>query len=135
MTMLPAPESNRPPEGVYSIRLNQEPKLEDFPYKRKDGTSCMSKKIILYYEATGEAGIFLAVDSLLPWDQRYLDLLAALNVEHGRDIRMAGMTFAADIIHVADKHDATKVYPRLANIRPDTNQEIPVFEDEDKIPF
>ena len=137
MTVLPAPESNRPPEGIYEVYLNREPDVEPFPYTRKDGTHHTSKKLILFVEVTGEAGTFSIVDSFLPWDQRYLDLLAALNVEHGREIRMTGMTFTADITYAADKHDASKSYPRLTKIRPslgDDSADYPAA-DGDGIPF
>lgn len=104
------------PIGHYSFRLNREPELKSFPYKDKDGNAKSGRKIVIYAIGLNETGEFPVVDAIVAWEPRYADLCKALGVEHGRDVVMAGSRFEADIVHEADKVDATKSYPRLTNI-------------------
>lgn len=135
MTMWPESENKRIPEGHYSFKINKEPDLKSFTYTDKNGNEREGRKLILYAVGLNDTGQYQVSDGFLPWEPRYDDLCKALNVEHGRDISVAGTLFEADVVHQADKKDPTKAYPRLINIRglgdaPSAN-DVP----DDDIPF
>jgi len=112
----PKPENSRIPEGHYQFRLNREPELKVFTYCDKDGNQKEGRRLVLYARGIGEQGEFGVVDSFLPWEERYANLCAALGVDHGRDIEMAGTIFEADIKHEMSKKDPTQSFPRIVNI-------------------
>jgi len=124
MTNWPEPKKGIP-EGHYIFTLNEEPKLEAI----KGG----NRRLVLY--VIGSPGEHKHMESFVPWDPRYEDLCAALNVEHGRDISMEGASFEADILYEPAKDDPTKSYPRLKNIQPTGEFAPKTGEDEGDIPF
>ena len=122
------------PVGHYKFRLNKEPELKTFDYTDRNGVGKQGKKIVLFAVGTSPAGDFPVSDAIIAWEPRYADLLAALHVEHGADIDVAGSVFEADIVYELDKKDPTKSYPRIVNIKP--NDDIPQGDGlGDDIPF
>lgn len=112
MTYWPKPEKTLAPEGPYEFRLNKEPELKKFT----DRNGKESRRLIVYAIALGESGEYSIIDSFVPWEQRYTDLCAALGVEHGRDITMAGSIFKADIKHEEKKDKPGEFWARIANV-------------------
>jgi len=133
MTFWPKPEKSFAPEGHYSFRLNKEPELKKFT--KKDGQE--SRRLVIYAIALGEQGEFSVIDSFVPWEKRYSDLCAALGVEHGRDIQMAGAIFQADIKHEPRKDKPGEFAARITNIIiPEDKKELQDKTKEgDDIPF
>ena len=130
----PEAEKQRIPVGHYEFRVNREPDLKVIEVKGKDGEVRPSRKVVLYVVGINSTGEYRHVESFVPWDERYADLLAALGVEHGSDTDVVDVIFEADIEHVPDKSDATKTWARLKNIVP--KGEGPVVGDKDgDIPF
>jgi hypothetical protein len=121
----------RIPEGHYQFRLNREPDLRAFTYTNKKGEQQEGRKIILYAVGIGDEGEFPVSDGFLPWEDRYKDLLAALHVEHGRDIQMTGSVFEADIEYQPSKKDPGKSYPHIVKIVVPQNK----TDEGDDIPF
>jgi hypothetical protein len=127
MTNWPKPNKGMP-EGHYTFTLNQEPDLEKVTTKAGE-----SRRLILY--VTSSPGEYKHKESFVPWDPRYEDLCKALGVEHGRDIRMEGASFQADVIYEPSKADPDKSYARLKNIVP-ADEFVPAEGDKDgDIPF
>jgi hypothetical protein len=118
MTYLPPPEKQKIPEGHYHFRLNREPELQVIKLKNQDGTTRDGRKLLIYVTGINETGEFRHAESLVPWDERYAELLAALGVEHSKDVELVDRYFEADIVHEKDKVDPTKTWPRLRNILP-----------------
>jgi hypothetical protein len=136
MSEWPSPQAGIPPEGSYAFRVTKEPDIKEFDYTKKDGSEHIGKRLVLYVEASNETGTFNVVDSFIPWEPRYADLCAALNVEHGKDIHVSGRTFLGEIIHEADKKDAKKIYPRIIKIKAgDEDTPFSGEDDESEIPF
>jgi hypothetical protein len=123
-----------PPEGHYSFRVNREPELKKVTFKDKEGNDKEGRKIIFYAVGINDTGEYPISDGFFPWESRYEELLAALGVEHGKDIQVTGAYFTADIKHQPDKKDPTKVYPRLANIQGQGDVPASNVPDDD-IPF
>lgn len=140
MSVWPKPESNMIPEGHYTFQLRAEPTFEEWDYTDKNGTPRTGRKIHLEVVGTNDAGEFNAQDNFPVWDKRYADLCAALRVDHGADIRMAGATFEADVKYEPDRKNPTKSWPRIINIVSANGGE-PEFPeaaskgDDDDIPF
>jgi hypothetical protein len=116
--ILPKPEANMIPEGHYVFRFREEPEMETFTFMDKKGKEREGTKITFYAVGANEGGEFDVRESLFVWDKRYADLCAALNVDHGKDIRLTGEVFEGDIIHEPDKRELTKVWPRIIKIIP-----------------
>ena len=135
MTNFPAPEKSKIPEGHYSFRVNREPDLMVIEVKGQDGNPKKSRKIVLYVIGINPTGEYLHSEGFVPWDERYADLLAALGVEHGRDIDITGTIFEADIEHVQDKKDAAKFWPRLKNLLPQGKAPVTDADIDGDIPF
>jgi hypothetical protein len=135
----PKPESNMIPEGHYLFRLREEPEMETFAFTDKKGKDRQGTKMTFFAVGTNDTGEFDVRESLFVWDKRYADLCVALNVDHGKDIRVTGEMFQADIIHEPDKKDPTKTWPRIINILPHiAGMEFPEAagsDDDDNIPF
>jgi hypothetical protein len=110
MTTWPKPNQGIP-EGHYTFTLNQEPDLEKFMTQSGE-----SRRLILYVVST--PGDHKHKESFVPWDPRYDDLCRVLGVEHGKDIRMEGASFQADVVYEPGKKDPEKSYARLKNIVP-----------------
>jgi hypothetical protein len=121
----PVPGNELPPEGHYSLKLNKEP---DIKKEEKDGKGYI--RLVLYATALGTDGNYRFVDSFVPWDPRYAVLCKALGVEHGKDIKMEGAVFEADIKHEEIKG---KTYARIANIT--VQDDIPSKTEGDDVPW
>jgi hypothetical protein len=133
MTYWPPPGNQLPPEGHYSFRLNKEPALKTY----RDKNDKEGKRLVIYAIALGEKGEFAVTDSFMPWETRYADLCAALGVEHGRDITMAGAIFEADIKHEPRKDKVGEMSARIVGIKvPKPPEPEPMPEEGgDDIPF
>jgi hypothetical protein len=125
----PEPENKRIPEGHYQFRLNREPELIPITITDKDGNKRESRRLKLYVRGIGPQGEFGAIDSFVPWEERYTDLCKALHVDHGRDIQMEGAVFEADIEYQIDGRDPTKSYSRIVRIV------VPAEGEGDDVPF
>jgi hypothetical protein len=141
MATWPKPESNLAPEGHYVFRLREDPEFEPYTYNdKKTGEPRQGNKITFFAIGANEAGEFTVRESFFVWDPRYADLCAALGVDRGRDIRMAGAEFEGRVIHEADRNGPTKKYARIVDIRASSNataggdDEVPPLG-EDPIPF
>lgn len=126
-------------EGHYVFRITEEPFFETFPYRNKKGEYKEGQKIVLDLVAITEDSEFSFKDKIPAWDDRYADLCKALNVEHGRDIRVTGMTFEAEIKYVPGKKPGQS-FAHLANIRASFqgskgSEEEPSGGDDSEIPF
>jgi hypothetical protein len=108
MTTWPPPKTGIP-EGHYTFTLNQEPDLKIVKTAKGE-----FRRLDLY--VTSSPGEHKHREGFVPWDPRYEALCEVLNVEHGKDIRMEGASFEADIEYEADKADPEKSWPRLKNI-------------------
>jgi hypothetical protein len=120
----PAPENVKIPEGHYKFRLNREPELKKVRYT-KDGIEKEFVKVVIYATGLNEEGEFKIADAFMPFEDRYTELLAALGVEHSKDVDVAGSTFEADIVHEPDKKDPLKSWPRIAHIMTKPDDDIP----------
>ena len=114
--IFPRPENERIPEGHYQFRLNKDPELKKFTYKDKNGNEKEGRKIVIFAVGLNDKGQYSIRDEIAVFDQRYADFLAALKIEHSKDIDVSGAVFEADIKYEADRKDPTKSWPRIANI-------------------
>ena len=111
MTNFPAPQT-KIPEDHYQFRLNKEPILDE---KIGKGGKKFST-VTIYAIGLNDDGEFYIIDNFLPWEDRYVDLLAALGVDHSAEVEVVGSVFEADVVHVPDQRDSTKTWPKLKNI-------------------
>ena len=133
MSGLPSHVPQRLPEGKYTFTISKEPE------KRKHhGASGEFVSVTFFFKAdyNGDyAGDHR--ESLLPWEQRYGDLLLAIGGEkddkgqiHLSDqVDIVGKKFKAEIKHEPDKDDPSKSWARIRNI------ETPESEGDDEVPF
>lgn len=118
MAVWPEPESRMIPEGHYTFRLSEEPDFETWDYTdKKTGKPRVGRKIIVQLVGKNDGGEFEMRADIPVWDTRYADLCAALGVDHGQDISMAGAEFEADVYHEPDGRDPSKSWPRLKGIK------------------
>lgn len=145
MTDLPPSQSRRLAEGCYTFTLNKEPE------KRRKTSGESGKEFIVvtfYFRVEDKDGyVKFHTESLVPWDERYRDILLALGGKpdekddvHLDDVDVIGQSFEADIVHEPDKGDPAKKWARIANIIvPEVEEDVPPpvkeEEDEEKIPF
>ena len=133
---LPAYEPNLIQEGHYTFKVS-----EEYEKRRgeKDGVYIIFKfKIINKDGSTRKYN-----DIFVPWEERYKDLLLAFGGEpdekgqiHLGDVNIIGKQFEADIVHIKDPRDPTKVRDKIANIVINDDVPMPETEDEDsEIPF
>jgi len=143
--MLPDGERQRIPEGPYSFQILSEPE------KRGHTSQATEKKFLsikFELKATNSNGDeFHVYESMLTFDDRYIDLLIALGAKEvkgkmsGQTIEPVGMMFKGEIVHEKDKNDSSKTYTRIQNIQAVDDlkdEEVPVappVEDDDSIPF
>lgn len=116
MTTFERPGGERIPAGHYSFRLNREVEVKLFDGKDKNGNPAKHRKYIFYMIGINEAGEFSHIEGLVAWDPRYAQLLAALGIEHSKDVEVSGSIFEADIEYEADPKNPIKSYPHLKNI-------------------
>ena len=123
--IFPAPENERIPSGHYQFRLNRDPELKKFTYKDKNGDDKEGRKIVLFAVGLNDKGQYQIRDEIAVFDQRYTDFLAAVGVEHSKDVTVQGAVFEADVVYEADKKNPLKSWPRLANIIASGGDDIP----------
>ena len=132
--MLPPYEPQLVPEGHYTFKVS-----EDYEKRKgeKDGLY-----IIFKFKIVNNSGeIRKYNDIFVPWEERYRDLLIAFGAEkdekgqvHLGDISIIGKQFEADIVHVKDPSDPTKIRDKIANIK--LEDDVPPPEkSEDEVPF
>jgi len=131
---LPAYEPNLIQEGHYTFKVS-----EDYEQRRgeNDGVYIIFKFKIISKDGSSRK----YNDIFVPWEERYKDLLLAFGAtpdEKGKvhlgDINIIGKQFEADIVHVKDLRDPTKVRDKIANII--VNDDVPMPEtEEDEVPF
>ena len=138
MSFLPDYEPNLIPEGHYKFQISEEPEKRK---GAKDGLFMIFKFRIL----TDDGSTRRYNDVFVPWEDRYKDLLLAMGGKpdekgkvHLGDIDITGKQFEADIVHIQDPKDPTKIRDKIANIIVD--DDVPPPEElnqaeEDKIPF
>jgi hypothetical protein len=136
----PKPENNTIPEGHYVFRLREDPEFETWTFTdKKSGKEKIGTKITFFAIGVNADGDEYEVRESMPvWDKRYADLCAALFVDHGKDIKMAGAHFEGDVIHEPDKKDIMKSWPRITKIVAHVGEmDFPAGEDvkEDDTPF
>ena len=134
---LPPFEPNLLPEGHYRFQITKEPE------KRRGEKNGIY--LIFVFRAISDSGSSRRYsDVFVPWEERYKDLLLALGGEadekgqvHLGDIDVTGKQFEADIVHIKDPRDPTKVRDKIANIV--INDDVPPpdepIESEDEVPF
>ena len=113
------------PDGHYTFTFTEEPEL----IKLQSG----GYRIALVLVAM--PGNIKHKESFVPWEERYEELCKALDVEHGKDIRMDGASFDGDIVHEADRNDVTKSYAHIRNITRATDFGQSANKDEGDCPF
>lgn len=134
--MLPPYEPQLVPEGHYTFKIS-----EDYEKRKgeKDGLYIIFKFKIINKDGSARK----YNDIFVPWEERYRDLLIAFGAEkdekgqvHLGDVDIIGKEFKADIVHIKDPNDPTKVRDKIANIV--INDDIPKPEESDEdseIPF
>jgi len=146
MTDLPPYQPQRLAEGRYTFTLSKEPEK-----RRKTGGVKDFIAVTFFFRAEDENGnVRFHTESLVPWDDRYRDVLLALGGKpdekdevHLDDVDVIGQSFEASIIHEPDKNDPTKKWARIANIAvPDVEDDVPEPEnnkkdedEDDSVPF
>lgn len=123
--IFPPPENERIPAGHYQFRLVSDPELKKFPYKDKNGDEKEGRKISIIAIGLNDKGQYRHREEIAVFDQRYTDFLAALGVEHSKDVTVQGSIFEADIVYEPDRKDPLKSWPRLANIIASGGDDIP----------
>ena len=137
---MPDWENARIPEGIYTFTV------KDMEKRKKTSQSSGKDFVTVSLKMIGEAPsgeIFKHQESLLPWEDRYRDLLIVLGGKaegntriHGSDIEPVGKSFVAEIVYEVDAKDDTKSWPRMQNFQP-ANGSGPAIStaDDDDVPF
>ena len=130
---LPPYEPRLIQEGHYSFKVS-----EDYEKRKgeKDGLY-----IIFKFKITDESGSTRKYnDIFVPWEERYRDLLIAFGAKpdekgqvHLGDTSIIGKQFEADIVHIKDPNDPTKIRDKIANIVID--DDVPPPKEDDEGPF
>jgi len=140
---MPDWETLRIPEGAYTFTV------KDMEKRKKTSRSTGKDFVIVSLKLTArsESGEhFTHQESLLPWEDRYRDLLIALGGKSegntrisGEDVDPIGKSFTAEIEYEADANDTTKSWPRMKDINPvNGNSSFSTAvstPDDDDIPF
>jgi len=129
MSGLPPHEPRKLPEGRYTFKIAKEPEK-----RRHQGAQGEFVSVTFFFKVQAPNGDVRAhAESILPWEDRYKDILLALGGEEdetgavhlGDMIDIVGQKFVARIKHVPDRNDKTKTWARIADI------EVPKFEPAD----
>lgn len=145
---LPPYQPRRLPEGEYIFTISKEPEKK---WKGIEPNKFIA--ITFYFKAEAPNGsIRNHVESILPWDDKYRDLLLAVGGEEddAGEIHLSemfdviGKVFKARIVHEQDKDDPSKSWARISGIEvpkkksaqeedvpPPINEE----ESKDEVPF
>lgn len=121
MTPLPDYEPRGIQEGTYTFTCQGEPELRR--HQSGKGKEFVSAKFEFVAEGDGGKPIRY-IESFLPWEERYQDLLMAMGGKpdrtgriSGNDVEPDGKSFVAEIVYEPDKNDSEKEWPRMKNIR------------------
>jgi hypothetical protein len=150
---LPPHEPRKLPEGRYTFKVAKEPEKN-----RKQGKEGPFVAVKFFFKVQDSLGnVRDHIESILPWEDRYRDILLALGGEEdemgavhlGDMIDIIGKKFKAYIKHVPDKDDRTKTWARIASVEINREDEgigqtesydsedvpPPIESEEDEIPF
>ena len=147
MSSLPSYQSRKLPEGRYTFKVSKEPEKV-----RKHGAQGDFISVTFFFKVQSPNGdVRDHRESILPWDDRYRDLLLALggeedetgNVHLNEMIDIVGKKLEARIKHEPDRDNPEKSWARIADIEVKENQEeedVPpptngVEEDDPEVPF
>ena len=132
---LPSHVPQKLPEGKYTFKVSKE-------YEKRKHTNAQGDPFVsvtFFFKVDDGSGMPRDHrESLLPWEERYGDLLLALGgtkddkgqVHLSETGDIVGKKFRAEIKHEPDRDDSTKTWARIVNI------EVPEeVEDEDGVPF
>ena len=116
---LPSYEPRQVPEGHYTFVVSEE-------YEKRKGEKD-GLYIIFKFKITSKDGAVRKYnDIFVPWEERYRDLLLAFGAKedekgqvHLGDINIIGKQFEADIVHIKDPGDSSKIRDKIANIKLD----------------
>jgi len=117
---LPSYQPKKPPEGPYVFKVSKEPEK-----RRQRGEQGDFIAVDFFFKIQSPAGDVRDFrESLLPWDDRYRDILLALggeeddsgNVHLSEMADIVGQKFNARIKHIPDRNDRTKTWARIADI-------------------
>jgi len=131
---LPSYQPKKPPEGQYVFKI-----VKDVDKDRKHGPQGDFISITFYFKIQSpDGGIRDFRESILPWDDRYRDILLALGGEEDErgDVHLSdmidiiGKKFIARIKHVPDKDDPRKTWARITDIEVDRDR----GSDEEDVP-
>jgi len=143
---LPSYQPQRLAEGQYTFTISKEPEQRKHSGAKQDFVS-----VTFFFRAEDSYGNTKShVESLLPWEPRYKDVLLAIggvedeqgevHLHETEDI--VGKSFTAEIVHEEDKKDSSKTWARIANIEPPGGREeedVPMpngsGEADDEVPF
>ena len=147
MSGLPSYQTRKLPEGRYTFKIAKEPDK-----RRHQGEQGEFVSITFYFKVQSLNGdVRDHVESILPWEDRYRDILLAIggeedesgNVHLGDMIDVVGRKFTARIKHEPDKNDRSKSWARITDIEVNKESEVEdvpppangIEEDDSKIPF
>jgi len=136
MTDVPSYTPRKLPEGEYAFTVSKETEKRKHQGSQGDFVS-----VTFFFKVDDGSGAFREhKESLLPWEERYRDLLLALGGERddkgqvhlSETVDIVGKRFKAEIKHIPDKDDPDKTWARIANIEiPEEEKD----EGEDEVPF
>lgn len=146
MSGLPSYQPRKLPEGRYTFKIDKEPER-----RRHQGEQGEFISITFSFKAQSPNGdVRNHMESILPWEDRYRDILLALggeedeagNVHLSDMFDIVGKKFDARIKHEPDRNDKSKSWARITDIEVKGKQEEedvppPVNESEDdpEVPF
>ena len=127
MSNLPSYQPRKLPEGRYAFRVAKEPDR-----RRHQGEQGEFISVTFYFKVQAPNGdVRDHVESILPWEDRYRDLLLAIggeedeagNVHLSEMLDVVGKKFTARIKHEPDKNDSSKSWARIVDIEVKQKQE------------
>ena len=130
MSDLPSWRPSKHPEGRFEFMIKEEPEKR----RHNSGTEREFISVKFTFRTRDSMGeIRTHIESIVPWDEKYRNLLLALGGEEDEKgevhlnemVDIVGQTFDAEIIHEPDRDDSSKSWARIANIK------IPERDDED----
>jgi hypothetical protein len=127
-------------EGLYVFRIEKEPEfITDRYFNKKKQAYLPMKKIVLSLTAMSEDAEFPIEERIPVWDDRYMDLLKALKIEHlvqgGADVEVAGKTFEAELKYQADEKRPGRSWAHIVNIKVPVEETGPGTRDDSDLPF
>ena len=127
MSELPSYQPRKLPEGRYTFKIDQEPER-----RRHQGEGGEFISITFSFKVQAQNGdVRNHRESILPWEDRYRDILLALggeedeagNVHLGEMFDIIGKKFTARIKHEPDRNDSSKSWARITDIELNREQE------------